>query len=163
MITSHNKIKTLEELTPLAESLRSQNKVLVTTNGSFDILHSAHLNLLEKAKQEGDILIVLINSDASIKRFKGDKRPIIQEKERARMLAGLACVDYVIIFEDDTPLNTLKQIKPNKHVKGGSFLPERIKDEKELLESWQGEFKTFPLEQGYSTTNIIDKILQSYR
>lgn len=135
-----------------------QNKTIVTTNGTFDILHLAHVHLLQKAKQQGDILIVLINSDASVKRNKGDSRPIVPEKERADMLASLNCVDYVIIFDEDKPLNLLSTIKPNIHVKGGSYIPERIKEEQDLLNSWNGKFKNFELEEGLSTTKIIERV-----
>lgn len=155
-----NKIKTHEEISKISEELKKQGKIIVTTNGSFDILHYAHINLLEKAKKEGDILIVLLNSDKSIKRFKGESRPIIPQDERAKMLTALECVDYVVIFNEDKPLKTLEEIKPKVHVKGGSFVEERIKEEKELLESWEGKFKNFELEEGFSTTNIINKILE---
>ena len=156
-----NKIKTREEIKEIADKLRLGGKKIVTTNGSFDIIHYAHVNLLEKAKNEGDVLIVLLNDDSSIKRQKGPSRPIIPEYERARMLEALESVDYVVVFGEDKPLELLKEIKPDKHVKGGSFIPERIREEKELLESWGGEFKNFKLEDGFSTTNIIEKILKN--
>lgn len=157
------KIKTLKELNEIIQTLKHQNKTIVTTNGTFDLLHIIHLKLLKKAKTLGDILIVLLNSDSSVKKNKGEKRPILPEQERAEILASLECVDYVIIFPETTPLKILKQLQPHIHVKGGSFLPERIQEEKSLLESWNGQFKTFPLEEGYSTTNIIDKILKIYK
>lgn len=157
-----NKIKTYSEIEKIAQELRREGKIIVTTNGSFDILHYAHINLLEKAKNEGDDLVVLLNSDDSIRRFKGDKRPIIPENERANMLAALKSVDYVVIFNEDKPTELLKLIKPNMHVKGGSFIEERIKEEKELLESWGGEFKNYELEEGYSTTNVINTILKKH-
>lgn len=160
---SLQKLKTKEEITKIAENLRENNKSIVTTNGSFDILHYAHLDILEKAKNEADILIVLLNSDASIKRFKGETRPIIPEKERAAMLSALTSVDYIVIFNEDKPLGLLKSIKPNLHVKGGTFIEERVKEEKELLESWGGKFKNFELEEGFSTTNIINSILEKHK
>ncbi len=156
------KIKTHQEIKEIVANLKNQSKTIITTNGSFDILHYAHINLLEKAKQEGDILIILLNSDSSIKKNKGENRPIIPQQERADMLAALSCVDYVVIFDEDKPLNLLEIIKPAKHIKGGSFIPERIKQEQELLAQWSGEFKNFELEEGFSTTNIIDKILKNY-
>ena len=155
-----SEIKTQEEIEKISEKLRQEGKVIVTTNGSFDILHYAHVNLLEKAKNEGDVLVVLLNSDNSVKRNKGENKPIVNENERAGMLAALESVDYVVIFNEDKPLNLLEKIKPNKHVKGGSFVDERIKEEKELLDKWEGEFKNFALEEGFSTTNIINKILE---
>jgi len=154
-----SKLKSKEEVVRIVKSLKEQNKKIVTTNGTFDILHIAHLRLLEKAKSLGDVLIVLVNSDSSVKRFKGDKRPIISGQERAEFLSYLKDVDYITIFSEDKPIELLKEIKPNIHVKGGSFIPERIKEEKELLESWNGQFRAFDLEEGYSTTNIIQKIL----
>ena len=109
----------------------------------------------------GDVLIILLNSDFSIKRFKGETRPILSESERAVMLSALESVNYVVLFKD-TPIKSLEMIRPDLHVKGGSFILERIKQEKELLETWKGELKQFPLEGGYSTTSIIDKIIKSY-
>lgn len=156
------KLKTYEEIRQIAEQEKNKGKKIITTNGSFDILHYAHINILNKAKQEGDILIVLLNSDFSIKRNKGEKRPIIPEFERADMLSALSCVDYIVIFHEDKPLNILEHIKPHKHVKGGSFILERIKEEQDLLSQWGGEFKNFELEEGFSTTNIINKIIESY-
>ena len=158
-----SKLLPQEEVVSLSKKLKEQGKTIVTTNGSFDILHPAHIHLLEKAKNEGDILIVLLNSDSSIKRFKGEKRPILNEKERATLLSALESVDYITIFNEDTPLTILEKIKPNIHVKGGSFIPERIKQEQSLLSKWNGKFKTFPLEANYSSTNIIEKILKSYK
>ncbi len=158
-----NKIKSIEELILIVEKLKKEGKKIVTTNGSFDILHVAHLRFLEKAKLEGDILIVLLNDDNSIKRFKGDKRPIIPEKERALSLAYLWQVDYVTLFSEDQPLEILTRIKPEIHVKGGTFILERIKEEETLLKSWNGKFKVFETEEGYSTTNIIKKIIETYK
>lgn len=158
-----SKIKSLKELKEIVKDLKKHNKKIVTTNGTFDILHIAHLRFLEKAKSLGDVLIVLLNSDSSVKKNKGDKRPIIPENERAEHLSYLYPVDYVIIFNEDTPLSLLKELKPDIHVKGGSFLEERIKAEKDLLESWNGQFKTFELEGDYSTTNIIEEILKKYK
>lgn len=157
-----DKVKTHSEIAAISTLAQTQNKTVVTTNGSFDILHYAHANLLQKAKNEGDILIVLLNSDASIKRNKGELRPIIPETERALMLAALQSVDYVVIFEEDDPLLLLKKIKPHIHVKGGSFILERIKQEQEILAEWNGQFKNFELEDGFSTSNIIQTILERH-
>ena len=157
------KAKTVEIMEKIAEGLRADNKKIVTTNGSFDILHAAHINLLEKAKQEGDILIVLLNSDSSIKRAKGEKRPIVSELERAKMLSALEAVDYIAIFNEDKPLNYIERIKPHVHVKGGSVIETRMSEEKELISKWDGEYKQFPLEEGFSTTSIIDRIIKAYK
>ncbi len=155
------KLKTLKEALPIIEKIREQNKKIVTTNGSFDIIHPAHIRIFEKAKKRGDILIVLLNSDSSIKKNKGEGRPILNQKDRAIILSGIQYIDYIIIFEQETPLEILKRIKPDIHVKGGTFIKKRISQEKELLKLWNGKFITFPIEKGYSTTNIINKILQN--
>ncbi len=158
-----NKTKSVEEIEKIANQLRTEGKKIVTTNGSFDILHYGHVNLLQKAKREGDVLIVLLNSDVSIKRNKGPLRPIVNQEERAFMLSSLECVDFVVIFDEDTPLSLLEKIKPSTHVKGGSFIKERIEEEKELLEKWNGEFKSFNLDDGFSTTKIIEEILGRFK
>jgi rfaE bifunctional protein nucleotidyltransferase chain/domain len=158
-----SKIKSTNEIETISKELRIENKKIVTTNGSFDILHNAHINLLEKAKQEGDILIVLINSDESIKKEKGDTRPIISQAERAVMLSALSAVDYITIFNEDKPIALLNKIKPHVHVKGGKFIPERIIEEESALKNWNGRFKNFEIEEDFSTTNIIEKILDRYK
>ncbi len=135
-----------------------KGKILVTTNGSFDILHVGHLRILQQAKEWGDILLVLVNSDNSIKLNKGDSRPIIPLKERMEMLAGLACVDYVISFEEKEVLSILEKIRPDVHVKGGTFVPERILSEKNLVESYGGKHICLSKIEDYSTSNIIEKI-----
>ena len=137
----NSKISSENEIAGISRQLKKQGKIIVTTNGSFDILHSAHINLLEKAKQQGNILIVLVNSDDSIKKFKGASRPIIPQDERAYMLSALQSVDYVVIFNEDKPLKLLSLIKPEIHVKGGSFIQERIQEEQDLLSQWNGKFK----------------------
>ena len=156
------KIKSYEEMGRISYGLRKLGKIVVTTNGGFDIFHAAHIHLLERARNEGDNLIVLLNSDESIRKFKGDKRPIFNEKDRAYMLSSLSCVDYVVIFKEDKPLDLIERIKPQIHVKGGSYIPERIREEEELLRKWNGKLRLFDLEEEYSSTNAINKILQNY-
>lgn len=156
------KIISLPELKIIVENLKHQNKRIITTSGTFDLLHIAHINLLKKAKSLGDILIVLLNSDSSVKKNKGPDRPIIPEKERAEMLASLDTVDYILIFDEEKPLRIFEELKPNINVKGGSFLPERIKEERELMETWSGKLITFDMEEGYSTTNIIERVLKAH-
>jgi rfaE bifunctional protein nucleotidyltransferase chain/domain len=152
------KIKSQSEIEMITKDLREQGKVIVATNGCFDILHVAHINLLKKAKKEGDVLIVLLNSDMSIKNFKAINRPIIPEKERAEMLAALEYVDYVTIFEEDDPNELIKKLRPHKMAKGGTFIPKRVEKHKQVLSEWGGEFVNFPLEEGYSSSGIIDRI-----
>jgi rfaE bifunctional protein nucleotidyltransferase chain/domain len=158
-----NKIKTRDEIKDICDRLRAEAKKIATTNGSFDVLHMAHVKFLQEAKANADVLVVLLNSDSSVKAFKGEKRPIVPENERAGMLAALECVDYVVMFSEDKPLELLKEIKPDFHIKGGTFIPERVKEEKELVESWGGEHVTLPESEGYSTTNLINKILDSHK
>lgn len=159
---SIEKIKTQERAIQIAEKLRKQNRTIVTTNGSFDILHSAHIYLFEKARQYGDDLFVLLNSDDSVRENKGDKRPIVPQNQRAYVLSAVETVDYVTIFEEDTPLELLRQLKPHIHVKGGTYIPERVKAEEDLLKTWGGKFVALEEELGLSTTNIIERILNIY-
>ncbi len=146
----------------IVRELQSQGKIIVTTNGSFDILHSGHVATLQKAKSKGDFLIVLLNSDSSVKQLKGPKRPIIPEVERAKLLAALTCVDFVVLFDEEKVLRPLARIKPDIHVKGGTFEEARIKEEKELMTKLGGSFQTFEIVDIRSTTNIIDTIRKNY-
>lgn len=157
------KIKSIEEIESIVKELKSKNKRIVTTNGSFDIIHAAHVRLFEKAKKCGDVLIILLNSDESIKRAKGKERPIVSENERAYILSALQYIDYIVVFPQDKPLEYLERIKPSVHVKGGSGIEERYKEEKQFIENLGGEYKIFELEPGFSTTNIIQKILDVYK
>ena len=116
-----DKIKSLSQIKALSHRLRSQGKKIVTTNGVFDILHLGHTSYLQSARKLGDILIVGINSDASVKRLKGPKRPLNSEKARASCIAALECVDYVILFKEDDPRVFLDAVKPKIHVKGGDY------------------------------------------
>ena len=132
-------------------------KTLVMTNGCFDILHPGHLKTLQAAKKLGDRLLVAINSDKSIKQFKGAERPIHSELFRAALLTQLCAVDFVFIFSEDTILNTLKTFQPDFHIKGGSFIPDRIAAERDLLASWGGQLITLPMVENYSTTNLLTR------
>ena len=114
--------------------LRRAGKRIVTTNGSFDLLHIGHIRFLERASKLGDALIVLLNSDASIRKLKGPTRPILPQRIRAEMMAALRSVSYVTVFDNDNPLALLRRIKPDVHAKGGSWKPERIAAEKKLVE-----------------------------
>jgi len=133
------------------------NTRLITTNGCFDILHPGHAQTLESAKRHGDLLVVLINNDASVKRFKGDSRPVHDENFRALLLTCLRVVDYVLVFSQDTPLESLEILRPAIHVKGGSFIEDRIRAERDLLNSWGGELLQLPMLGNLSTTAIIER------
>lgn len=138
--------------------LRRAGKRIVTTNGSFDLLHVGHVRFLEQARRQGDVLIVLLNSDSSIRKLKGPSRPVLPQGSRAEMMAAIRWVDYVTVFFKDTPLQLLRRIKPDVHTKGGSWKPERIAAEKRLVASWGGKLKLFPMVGEYSTTNLVRSI-----
>ncbi len=152
------KIKSRNQLTKTVKRLKSQNAKIVFTNGCFDILHLGHARYLREAKKLGDILIVGINSDSSVRRLKGSPRPYVSELERAEVLASLESVDYVTIFSEMRPDNLLKIIKPKIHVKGGDY---KMKDlpEAKLVKSLGGKVIIIPPVEGRSTTNIIERIL----
>ena len=157
-----SKIKTLNELKNIVEELKKQNKKIVTTNGVFDIIHIGHIRYLKEAKKLGDILIIGINSDASVKRIKDSKRPLNTENDRAEVLAALECVDYVTIFNEVNPIIFLRAVKPNIHVKGGDYNINQI-IEKDTVEENKGEIKLIPEVKGYSTTDFIKKIIELYK
>ncbi len=154
-----NKIKTLEELKDIINDLKAQGKRIATTNGSFDILHVGHVLSLEIAKKQGDVLIVALNSDKSVKSYKSVDRPIVPQEQRAKMLASLSVVDYVVIFDEDDPRNVLSVIKPDVHVKAKSGYKGI---EKDVVEKNNGKIFLFDPVKGFSTTNIINKIISVY-
>ena len=158
----NSKIKTLNELVNTVEALKKQNKKIVTTNGVFDILHYGHVKYLEEARKLGDVLIVGINTDKSVKENKGDKRPINDEKSRAGILAALESVDYVFLFDEKYPSNWLSKVKPNIHVKAGDYKLSQI-IEKGAVEQNGGKIIILNMEKAYSTTSIINKILDVYK
>lgn len=137
--------------------LKKQNKKIVFTNGCFDILHIGHLRYLTEAKKQGDILIVGVNSDSSVKRLKGKTRPINNELDRCEMLSSLKSVDYTVIFEENTPEKIIEELKPSIHVKGGDYKKEDLPETK-IVESYGGEVKILNFVEGKSTTNIVKKI-----
>jgi rfaE bifunctional protein nucleotidyltransferase chain/domain len=145
------------EIEKICNSLREQNKKIVFTNGCFDILHRGHIEYLTKAKEFGDVLIVGLNSDTSVQRLKGKDRPINSESDRARILDALKPVDYVVIFEEDTPLRLIQMVKPDVLVKGGDYKVEEIVGS-EYVMSYGGKVEIIPFVEGKSTTKIIQKI-----
>ena len=148
------KILELESLRVRVGAWRSAGQSTVFTNGCFDLLHIGHITLLEDARREGDRLVVAINSDASVRALKGPKRPITGESERARILAALAAVDAVIIFDDPTPLRLIEALRPEVIVKGGDYREETIVGAREVR-SWGGRVKIVPIVEGFSTTGLI--------
>jgi rfaE bifunctional protein nucleotidyltransferase chain/domain len=154
------KILTLKELLKDLEKNKKGKKV-VFTNGCFDILHAGHVHYLNECKKYGDILIVGINSDSSIKRLKGEKRPILPLEMRAYVLSNLCSVDYVVPFEEDNPYNLIKEIKPDILIKGGDWLPDQIVG-RDIVESYGGKVLTIPFKFDISTTRIIEEIKKRY-
>ena len=150
------KIKNLKNLESDISNLKRKGKTIVFTNGCFDILHLGHLKILKEAKQKGDILVVGLNSDASIKQIKGPKRPIVNQKTRAKILANMIGVDYVILFNQATPYNLIKRIKPDILVKGGDWKQDKIVGNELVKKVYRVK-----LCLGHSTTNIINKIKKS--
>ncbi len=152
-----NKIYTAETILPAVMRWKFQGKKIVFTNGVFDLLHDGHLLSLHEAAAHGDILIVGLNSDKSVKRLKGNSRPIQEEKTRAAVLANLLVTGGIILFEEDTPLELIKLILPQVLVKGGDYKVEDIAGAKEVIEAG-GEVVIVPILSGHSTTSTIEKM-----
>lgn len=145
----------------MIEKFKEEKKKVVFTNGVFDIIHSGHIDYLIKAKELGDILIVGLNSDSSVKRIKGEKRPIINQTDRAFVLSNLKPVDYVVIFEEDTPLEIIKAIVPDVLVKGADWSLDKIVGS-DIVLSNGGEVKNISFVNDQSTSRIVDLILSRY-
>jgi D-beta-D-heptose 7-phosphate kinase/D-beta-D-heptose 1-phosphate adenosyltransferase len=156
------KIKDREVLAGILETEREKGRTVVFTNGCFDLLHVGHVKYLQKARRLGDLLVLGLNSDESIRRLKGPRRPLINQDERAHILAALDCIDYLVIFDEDTPLELIEALRPKILVKGGDYSPEGVVG-KDLVESFGGRVELIQFVDGKSTTNIIEKILQEYR
>lgn len=153
-------IKHFSDLEKELKTLFDKDKVIVFTNGCFDILHPGHIDLLEKARALGDVLVLGLNTDASIKGLKGNSRPIQNLDARALVLAGLESVDYIIPFDTPTPLALIKRVKPNILVKGGDYNIEDIVGY-EFVRSYGGSVTTIPFLEGHSSSQIINKIKES--
>jgi len=151
----------LKKLLSKLKSLRKRKKV-VFTNGCFDIIHAGHVRYLKKAKALGGILVVGLNSDSSIKKIKGETRPIVKQKDRAEVLSALTSVDYVVIFNDPTPIKLIEAIKPDVLVKGADWKRGSIVGE-EILKTYKGKIARIKLAKGRSTTDIVGKILKLHK
>ena len=147
-------ITSLEEF---CREIRLKNKKIVFTNGCFDILHPGHIHILSKAKSLGDILVVGLNSDLSVKKLKGDKRPLVSEDDRSRVLLSLRFVDCVIIFNELTPLKVIKKIKPDFLVKGGDYNENDIVGS-DFVKAYGGQVEIIKFLDGYSSSNYIDNL-----
>ncbi|MBE7707814.1 MAG: D-glycero-beta-D-manno-heptose 1-phosphate adenylyltransferase [Cyanobacteria bacterium SIG27] len=147
------------EIVEIVEDLKKQNKKVVFTNGCFDILHIGHVRYLKESAKCGDILVIGLNSDSSVKRLKGETRPINNEFDRAELLSELGFVDYVVIFEQDSPVELLDEIKPNIYTKGADYTIETLPEAETVLKNG-GKVEFINLVEGKSTTNVIKKIEQ---
>ena len=152
-----DKIKNFIEINNIVNELKRKGKRIVFTNGCFDILHAGHIKLLKKAKKLGDVLIVGINKDKSIKKIKGKDRPIMDEKQRIEIISAIEFVDYVVPFGDTTPEKLIKIIRPDIIVKGGDYKKDEVVG-KNIVEKYGGKVYIFPLVKNISTTKIINKI-----
>ena len=151
------KVATLSGLLPVLARHRKTGKKIVFTNGCFDVLHLGHTRYLQKARAMGDLLVIGMNTDASVKELKGPGRPVNHEKNRAEVLSALACVDFVVLFSEPTPQDLIRAIKPDLLVKGGDW---KVKDiaGAPFVASYGGKVKTIPFVKGFSTTGILKKI-----
>jgi D-beta-D-heptose 7-phosphate kinase/D-beta-D-heptose 1-phosphate adenosyltransferase len=151
-----DKVVTRQELVSRAALWKANGERVVLTNGCFDLLHMGHITVLEQARRFGDRLIVAINSDTSVSGLKGPSRPIVGQRERAHVLAALAAVDAVVVFDEVTPLELVLAVRPDVIVKGGDYAPETVVGAREVL-SWGGQVKIVPIVEGFSTTRLIEK------
>ncbi|MBC8500881.1 MAG: D-glycero-beta-D-manno-heptose-7-phosphate kinase [Nanoarchaeota archaeon] len=153
----NRKLKSQEEIIEIRKELKKQGKKVVFTNGCFDILHTGHVRLLEKTRALGDVVILGLNSDSSVRKIKGPTRPIIKESERAEILSALECIDYIVFFDERTPVNIIKKLKPDIHVKGGDYTNKPM-PERKVIEGYGGKVVLIPLFKDFSTTSVIEKI-----
>lgn len=151
------KIVSRQAMQSLVTALRKGNKKIVFTNGCFDILHVGHVRYLQAARALGDVLIVGLNTDASVRQLKGPTRPINSEGERAELLAALACVDYVTLFGESTPETVIDLLRPDIHVKGGDYKVEDLPEAK-IVHGYGGEVVIMPLVADRSTTRLIERL-----
>jgi len=153
-------IASLQEVAERVRKLQSAGKKIVFTNGCFDILHSGHIEILRSARDLGDVLVVAINSDTSVVRIKGPDRPIIPAHERAELLNGFEMVDFVCLFDEDTPLNAILKIHPDILVKGADWTNNIVGQHE--VEGWDGKVVVLPLVEGCSTSGIMERVLARY-
>ena len=159
----NHKVKTRDELIDLLAQRRAQKQRIVFTNGCFDLMHVGHTRYLQAARELGDLLVVGVNSDASVQTLdKGTGRPIVPEAQRAEVLAALACVDYVVLFGEPDPGRLIADLQPDVLVKGGDWPPDRIIG-RETVEARGGVVKTIPLVPGVSTTALVEKIRKNVK
>ena len=152
-----DKIIPLDKVSNLSQQLRSLGKKIVSTNGCFDILHLGHIEYLDQARNQGDVLVVGVNTDSSVRAIKGKERPIHDEQTRLRQVAGLEAVDYVVLFPEKNPENFLKKLRPDLHVKGGDYIASQL-PEKQIVEKMGGKVLCLPQIGSFSTSDIIRQV-----
>ena len=157
-----SKVKTIQELKPVLDILRAAGKKVVFTNGCFDLIHTGHTRYLAIARSLGDLLIVAVNSDTSVRTIKGDKRPITPQAERAETLAALESVDFVTIFDEPDPYRVISALQPDVLVKGGDWPVDKIIGG-DIVQARGGKVVNVPYVEGASTTGIIERIIQKYK
>ena len=151
------KVVSAEELVNAVKRERAARRTIAFANGCFDLLHVGHITLLEDCRRFGSKLVLGLNADASVCRLKGPTRPIVSERERARVMAALAAVDAVVLFEEDTPLELIRALKPNVLVKGGDYTVETVVGHEDVI-AFGGRVEIVPTVEGFSTTNIVKKL-----
>lgn len=156
-MTVSGKVKSLDELKRIADQARRDGKTVVLTNGCFDLLHRGHVHILREAKALGDILIVAINSDRSVKAIKGPSRPVLSESDRTELLAAMEMVDYVALFDEPDPYDLIAAVRPNVLVKGGDWGSDQIVGA-DIVKRNGGKVAVIPYLKGFSTTEIIERI-----
>ena len=159
-LPEESKIQTSQTLADILSHARKYGKRVVFTNGCFDLLHAGHVSYLQRARELGDILVVGLNTDQSVQRLKGPTRPLVNEDDRAFVIAALACVSYVVLFDEDTPLELIKELRPDVLVKGADYTLDNVVGRREV-ESWGGAVELIEFIHGRSTTGIVERILAS--
>lgn len=158
---NNKKIKNIKAIKSIVTHLKNRRKKIVFTNGCFDILHVGHIRYLRKARSLGDILVVGLNTDRSVRQIKGEKRPIVPQDERAEVLAALEFVDYVVLFDEPDPFALIEKVKPTHLVKGADWPKDKIIG-RDVVEKAGGRVVRIPLVRGASSTGVIEKIIQVY-
>lgn len=161
IVSLETKIKGSKELKKIISHLKKSGKIIVFTNGCFDLLHYGHVKYLQEAKRKGDILVVGINSDASVRRIKGNQRPLVNQNDRLRVVAALESVDYVVLFKEDTPLKIIKLLEPDILIKGADWHKNNVVGSNIVL-SYGGRVSTIKLVKNHSSTNLIRKIAKIF-
>ena len=162
MLRTSQSVLKLDELNKIVSLAKSIGKTVVFTNGCFDLIHGGHIEFLQKAREKGDLLVVGLNSDKSVKSIKGDGRPIKTEKERANIISALKYVDYITIFDEATPEEVIREVRPDILVKGDDYAIDDVVG-REIVEGYGARVELIPIVKGLSTTNIVTKILESQK